>query len=543
MLLSDDETQRLQTDLEKLGWRIISWGADSHDVYEYTINRPENDTERFLTVFLVETESGIEFAIEHVLEQEDVAERSILESGTLPTIDGLRLRDLIYRAIDGPNEHLAIYESKIDSAYAAQLPLEQAYGQRASASRVHGPRQSKGVVVSGFAASTCLGDDPESLWKELLHQQSGIRKLEEDFVGAYDIPARIGGPLLSSIYDNATRLDIRRMSKVELLASRLSSLAWESCGQPEMDNRRLAVCVGTSFGGFDKWTEAVNGLNQRGARGVSPLTVQMTAAYGAATVSSLVLQAQGSALTRASGAEAIADAWRLIVAGEADVVIAGGLDFAIDPVIMSAFSNIRVLSTNNDEPAAACRPFDKNRDGLVLSDGGAFLVLESEEHARSRGAPRHGRLMGAAGTSEAYHVLAPAPDGEGLQRAMTSAMREAGLSRADVAHITASAPGIQITDAAEAAAIRGANLDYVSVYAPKSAIGHSLAGAGAIEALITVLTLRDRIIPATLNYWEPDPEIDLDIVAGEPRSFQGEFALCNSVQFGGQNTCIVFGQY
>jgi beta-ketoacyl ACP synthase len=539
--LDPAEMAQIRSEVQTLGWRVISWGADFHDTYEYTIYRQDDSQELFVTIFLAESDSGVDYAIERVTEEGDLASRTPLREGSIPAINSAGFRNLVQLALDAQAKPSIARKGGV----RMDLPTTTT-SARLSDQRVPGPshvpnrRRTRGVVVSGFAARTSLGFDAEDCWKKLLDQQSGIRILEDNFVERYGLRVKIGGPLLDPVENGATRLELRRMSRLQLLALQLTRSAWANCGRPEMDTQRLAVCIGTSFGDHDGWLNAWDELNEYGPAKVSPMTVVKTAASGAATYASLELGAQGSALGRTSGAEAIADAWRMIATDEADVVVAGGLDFGVDPIMISGFSALRVLSTTNDQPEAACRPFDKDRDGFVLSDGGALLVLESEEHARARSAPHYARLLGAAGTSDAFHAVAPNPTGESLARAMNLAMREAGLGRADLTHVTASASGTW-ADVAEAAAIRLAGLDHASVYAPKSAIGHTLAGAGAIQALVAVLTLRDGMIPATLNFRTPDVEIDLDIVAGDPRQFVGDFTLCNSTEFGGQNTALLFG--
>jgi beta-ketoacyl ACP synthase len=229
--------------------------------------------------------------------------------------------------------------------------------------------------------------------------------------------------------------------------------------------------------------------------------------------------------------------------GDADIAVCGGVEGGIEALPIAAFSMMRAMSTNNDNPEGASRPFDKNRDGFVFGEAGALMVIETEEHAKARGAKPLARLMGAGITSDAYHMVAPAPDGERAGKAMKRALELAGLSAKDIAHINAHATATSIGDVAEANAIRVAGCDHAAVYAPKSALGHSIGAVGALESVLTILTLRDGVIPPTLNYETPDPEINLDVVAGEPRYGDYEYAINNSFGFGGHNVALAFGKY
>jgi beta-ketoacyl ACP synthase len=246
----------------------------------------------------------------------------------------------------------------------------------------------------------------------------------------------------------------------------------------------------------------------------------------------------------ASGAEAIARAWQRIVLGEADIAICGGVETKIEAVPIAAFARQDTLSTNNDDPSGACRPFDKDRNGFVLGEAGALLVVETEDQAKARGANILGRLMGAGITSDGYDVVAPDPDGERAGYAMTRAIELAGLTAADIDHVNAHATGTTIGDLAEGKAINNAMGSHrPAVYAPKAALGHSVGAVGAVESILTVLALRDGIIPPTLNLRNLDPEIDLDVVAGEARPGNYKYAINNSFGFGGHNVALAFGKY
>jgi beta-ketoacyl ACP synthase len=246
----------------------------------------------------------------------------------------------------------------------------------------------------------------------------------------------------------------------------------------------------------------------------------------------------------ASGGAAIHQAWRQLVLGEADVAICGGVEARIEPVPVASFAQAGLLSTNNDDPQGACRPFDKDRDGMVLGEGGALMLIETEEHAKARGAPILARLMGAAMTSDGYDSVKPNPDGEAAGDAIARAIELAGLTASDIDHINAHATGTTLGDLAEARAIGRALGDHTpAVYAPKAALGHSMGGSGAVDAVLTVQALRDGVVPPTLNTKNIDPEIALDVVIGEARRADYRYAVTNSFGMGGCNIAVVFGAY
>jgi beta-ketoacyl ACP synthase len=249
----------------------------------------------------------------------------------------------------------------------------------------------------------------------------------------------------------------------------------------------------------------------------------------------------------ASGAEAIAHAWRNIVLGDSDIAICGGVETQIEAVPIASFAKMRiVMSMNNVDPPGACRPFDKDRDGFVFGEAGALMVIETEEHAKARGANVLARLMGAGITSDGFHMVAPDPDGKRAGYAMTRAIQLADLTAADIDHVNAHATGTSIGDLAEGNAINnalGPHGGSAAVYAPKSALGHSVGAVGAVESILTVLALRDQIVPPTLNLVNLDPEIDLDVVAGKPRPGNYQYAINNSFGFGRHNVALAFGRY
>jgi beta-ketoacyl ACP synthase len=403
------------------------------------------------------------------------------------------------------------------------------------------------VVVTAVTATTSLAADIESTWKGLLAGESGIRVLEDDFVTKWDLPVKIGGHLKEPLDPLMSRLEMRRMSYVQRMAKYVGNQLWDNAGKPEVDPDRFTVVVGTGLGGGEKIVETYDAMNEGGPRKVSPLAVQMIMPNGAAAVVGLELGARAGVVTPvsacSSGSEAIAHAWRQIVMGDADFAVCGGVEGGIEALPIAAFSMMRAMSTRNDEPERASRPFDKDRDGFVFGEAGAMMIIETEEHAKARGAKPLARIMGAGITSDAFHMVAPAADGLRAGAAMKRALETAGLDAKDIDHVNAHATSTSIGDAAEANAIRVAGVEHAAIYAPKSALGHSIGAVGALESILTVLALRDGVIPPTLNYETPDPDIDLDVVAGEPRYGDYKYAINNSFGFGGHNVALAFGRY
>jgi beta-ketoacyl ACP synthase len=404
------------------------------------------------------------------------------------------------------------------------------------------------VVVTGAAMTTALATDADTTWAKLLDGQSGIRRLEDAFVDKFALPVRIGGHLLEDFDQYLTRIELRRFLFLQKIATQVARRLWDSVGSPEVDTHRLMVAIGTGMGSTQEFIDVNDDFLKRGVRAISPVGVQKAMPNAAAAAVGLERGAKAGILTPvsacASGAEAIALAWRNIVLGEADMAICGGVETKIEAVPIAAFCNQNLLSTNNDDPAGACRPFDKNRDGFVFGEAGALMVIETEEHAKARGANIIGRVMGAGITSDGYQVVLPDPTGERAGHAMTRAMQLAGLAPSDIDHVNAHATGTVDGDLAEAKAINRALGSHApAVYAPKAALGHSVGAVGAVESILTVLALRDGVIPPTLNLQQLDPAVDLDVVTGESRSGDYRFAISNSFAFGGHNVALAFGRY
>ncbi|BBY37669.1 3-oxoacyl-[acyl-carrier-protein] synthase 2 [Mycobacterium mantenii] len=405
------------------------------------------------------------------------------------------------------------------------------------------------MVVTGVAMTTALATDAENTWKLLLDKQSGIRKLEDPFVEEFDLPVRIGGHLLEEFDSQLTRVELRRTGYLQRMSTVLGRRVWENAGSPDVDTARLMVSIGTGLGSSEEMVFSYDDMRARGMKAVSPLGVQKYMPNGASAAVGLERQAKAGVLTPvsacASGSEGIAQAWRNIVFGEADIAICGGVETRIEAVPIAAFAQMRiVMSTKNDDPVGACRPFDRDRTGFVFGEAGALMVIETEEHAKARGANILARIMGASITSDGYHMVAPDPNGERAGHAMSRAIQLAGLSPSDIHHVNAHATGTSVGDAAEGRAINNAlGANKPAVYAPKAALGHSVGAVGAVESILTVLALRDQVVPPTLNLENLDPEIDLDVVAGKPRPGNYEYAINNSFGFGGHNVAIAFGRY
>jgi 3-oxoacyl-[acyl-carrier-protein] synthase II len=406
------------------------------------------------------------------------------------------------------------------------------------------------VVVTGLGATTPLGGDVASTWSGLLDARSGVRRIDAEW--AAELPVRIAAPAAVDPTDVLDRVEARTLDRSQQLALVAAREAWAEAGfstDVGVDPERLAVVVASGIGGVLTLLSQYDILRERGARRVSPHTVPMLMPNGPAATVGLALTARAGVHTPvsacASGAEAISLALDLLRAGRADVVVAGGTEAAIASLPIAGFAAMRALSTREDEPEAASRPYDKARDGFVLGEGAALLVLETEEHARSRGARVYAELAGAGISADAHHVAAPEPTGAGAARALSLAMRDAGLQPSDIVHVNAHATSTPLGDVAEAKALRTALGDAtaaIPVTATKSCTGHLLGAAGALEAAVTVLSLQHGVVPPTRNLDDPDDDVGLDVVRFEPRALRadGGAALSNSFGFGGHNVTLAF---
>ena len=400
------------------------------------------------------------------------------------------------------------------------------------------------VVITGLGATTPLGGDVASTWDALRSGKSGVVALTEDWVDRYDLPVRIAAKLAVDPSDCLPRVQARRWDRCEQVAVIAAREAWQHAGAPDVEPERLGVVIGTGIGGALTLLGQDDLLENAGMRKVSPLTIPMLMPNGPAAHVGLDLGARGGVhapvAACASGAEALAIAWRMIRAGEVDVVVAGGAEACILPITLAGFAQMRAMSTRNNEPERASRPFDIARDGFVLGEGAGAMVLERAEFAAARGAARHARLAGVGTSSDGYHITAPEPEGIGAGRAISAALRTARLAKTDVGHVNAHATATPVGDVAEAAAIRTAIGDHAVVTAPKGALGHLLGAAGAVEALACVLALRDCVVPPTLNLEDADPGVQLDVVTGAAREVQLTAAVNDSFGFGGHNVALAF---
>jgi 3-oxoacyl-[acyl-carrier-protein] synthase II len=406
----------------------------------------------------------------------------------------------------------------------------------------------KKVVVTGIGATTPLGGDSKSTWENLLAGKSGISTLTQEWVAKHELPVTFAGQAKTPANEVLTLQEAKRLDPSSQFALIAAREAWADAGSPEVDPERLAVDYATGIGGVWTLLDAYDVLKERGPRRVLPMTVPMLMPNGPAAAIGMDISARAGVRTAvsacASGTEAIANAFNRIRNGEVDVVVAGGSEAAIHPLPIAAFAAMQALSKRNDAPEKASRPYDIDRDGFVMGEGGGALVLESEEHALARGAKIYAEVVGASVTSDAYHITAPDPEGSAAARAMIGAIEQSGSSISDVAHINAHATSTPVGDIAEYNALKrvfGDHLSKIAVSATKSSTGHLLGGAGAIEAIFTVLALHERTAPPTINLDNPDPAIDLDVVTS-PRKLEGSniLAITNSFGFGGHNAVVAF---
>jgi 3-oxoacyl-[acyl-carrier-protein] synthase II len=405
------------------------------------------------------------------------------------------------------------------------------------------------VVVTGLGATTPLGGDAASTWAAMLAGRSGVRRLTEPW--AERLPVRIAASAAADPAEIVGRVQARRMDRCEQFALVASREAWADAGAPEMDPERLGVSVTTGIGGIGSTLAAYDILNSKGWQRISPYTVPMLMPNGSAGWISMELGAHAGAHALvsacASGAEAIGYGIDMIRSGRADVVMAGGTEAAIMPLNIGAFAVMRAMSTRNDDPERASRPFDKGRDGFVLGEGAGMLVLESLSHARQRGARVYAVAAGAGYSSDAYHIAHPAPDGAGVAAAIGRALADARVNPEQVVHVNAHATSTPEGDPLEAQALvkaLGSAADGVIVSSTKSMTGHLLGGAGAIESVAAIFALRDQVAPPTINLEDLDDEVPVD-VATEPRPLTkrgtGPMTVVNNAfGFGGHNVSLVF---
>ena len=405
------------------------------------------------------------------------------------------------------------------------------------------------IVVTGFGATTPIGGDAASTWSALLAGTSGIVELGDSFS---DLPAHIGGVAKVDPTTVLEKVETRRLDRSQQFALIAAREAWIHAGTPDVDPDRLGVVIASGIGGITSLLEAYDTLNERGWSRVSPMAVTMLMPNGPAAVVGLEIGARAGVHTPvsacASGAEAISYGVHMIRSGRADVVVVGGTEAAIHRMPLSAFAAMRALSTRNHEPQRASRPYDINRDGFVMGEGAGILVIESEEHAKARGAAIHGEIAGYGITADGHHIAQPEPEGRGAAKAMIAALKDADIAPSDVVHINAHATSTPAGDGAEALAIRGAlgaHTVNVIVTATKSMTGHLLGGAGAVESIAALLALKERTVPPTINLDDMDPEISLNVAANATATLPaGQIcAINNSFGFGGHNVALVLRSY
>ncbi|WP_250036192.1 beta-ketoacyl-ACP synthase II [Paractinoplanes maris] len=400
------------------------------------------------------------------------------------------------------------------------------------------------VVVTGLGATTPLGGDVASTWDALLAGRSGVGRLTLEW--AEQLTVKIGAQLKVDPSEVIERVRMRRLDRSEAIALIAAKQAWADAGLEDagLDKERLAVSFGSGIGGALTLLNQDDILEESGQRKVSPHTVPMLMPNGPAAWVGIELGAQAGVHAMASacatGAEAMSLGLDIIRSGRADVVVAGGTEAVIHPLPYAGFANMRAMSTRNDEPEKASRPWDKGRDGFVFGEGAGALVLERADHAQARGARIYARLAGAGITSDGYDIVQPDPECKGGARAMAKAIRDAGLTGADIVHVNAHATSTPVGDMGEIIGIKSAIGTHPVITSTKSMSGHLLGAAGALESIATILAIRDSVVPPTINLDDPDDKLDLDVAAHKARQLDIPAAMNNSFGFGGHNVALVF---
>lgn len=403
------------------------------------------------------------------------------------------------------------------------------------------------VVVTGLGAITPVGNDVAATWRGLLAGESGaapITKFDAStFAVRFACEVKGFDPLAYMDRKEAKRSDTYSQYAV---AGATQAMADAGLGELTGElSERTGVILGSGIGGLKSFEEQHDQYRERGAGKISPFFIPMFIADIAAGLVSMRFHARGPNFATVSacstGAHAIGEAFRTIRYGDADVMITGGTEATVTPMAIGGFANMKALSERNDSPATASRPFDLTRDGFVMGEGCGVVVLEELEHARARGARIYGELVGYGATADAHHLTAPAPEGEGAQRAMRRALSDAGLTTADIQYINAHGTSTPAGDVAETSAIDkvfGADAARINVSSTKSATGHMLGAAGAVEFIITTLAVRDGVVPPTINYQTPDPAITLNITPNRAVKREMTAALSNNFGFGGHNVTL-----
>ncbi len=408
------------------------------------------------------------------------------------------------------------------------------------------------VVVTGMGALTPVGNDVSTMWESLLTSRSGAAPITHFDATTFEVRFACEVKNFDPL-DFMDRKEAKRADQFTQYAVAAAKQAMVHAGFGDgtgYDPFNTGVIIGSGIGGLKIFEEQHDVYRQRGPSKISPFFIPMFISDIAAGIVSMQFQAKGpnyaTVSACATSAHAIGDAYRTIQYGDADVMITGGAEATVTPMAMGGFSNMKALSERNDSPATASRPFDLTRDGFVMGEGAAMLVLEELEHARKRGAKIYSEIVGYGATGDAYHLTAPAPNGEGAQRAMKRALNDAGLGPEDIQYINAHGTSTPANDQNETAAIKavfGEHASKVSVSSTKSATGHMLGAAGAVEAVIGTLAINNGIIPPTINYHTPDPECDLDYTPNKPVNREVNAVISNSFGFGGHNATLALKRY
>jgi 3-oxoacyl-[acyl-carrier-protein] synthase II len=407
------------------------------------------------------------------------------------------------------------------------------------------------VVITGMGVISPLGNDVQTFWNHLIAGKSGISTIDTFDVTSFK--TKIAGLVRDfnpeSVMD---RRDVRRMDRFCQFAVVAAKQAIDDAGLKLEDENaeRMGVYIGSGIGGIQTLLENYRTMLSRGSSRVSPTVIPMMISNMAAAQVSILFGMKGPCLAPvtacATGNNAIGEGFKLIQRGGADVIIAGGTEAAVTDLALAGFGNATTLSTRNDEPERASRPFDRERDGFVASEGAGVLVLESLEHALQRGARIHAEIIGYGASSDAYHIVATDPEGAGAYRAMKEAIHDAGLALADINYINAHATSTAIGDQSETIAIKrlfGSRAYDIPISANKSMLGHMLGAAGGVEAVALIKTIQTNRIPPTINLENPDPVCDLDYVPNEAREAELQIGLSNSFGFGGHNAVIIMKKY
>lgn len=401
------------------------------------------------------------------------------------------------------------------------------------------------VVITGLGTSNPIGGNVADSWEAALAGRSGIHTLENDWMEKYEIPVGFAGTAAVEPSEVLAVRELKRMDRSTQLVVVSAIEAWEDAGSPEVEGTRLGVVASSGIGGVHSLLDGWDTVRERGARRVLPMTVPMLMPNAPAANLSVRFGAKAGSHAPvsacASGAEAIAWATRMIRDGDADVMIAGGTEACVHPATLAFFAKMQALSTRNDDPTAASRPYDVDRDGFVMGEGAGILILESEEHARARGARIYGEVAGYGMSADAYDVAPPDPTGAGQERAMRLGIADAGIEGSQVSHVNAHATSTPAGDLVEAKAIARVANEQVLVTGTKSMTGHLLGGAGALESIFTVLALQNRLVPPTINVADPEPDLPVDLVRDTPRELPAGdlFAINNAFGFGGHNVALV----